>query len=65
MVSQETESFAKAANIKAATPIASVPPELVDHPAHYRTGTIECIEALEAIGVAEDFCRGCVIKYAW
>lgn len=37
----------------------------VDHPAHYKRGGIECIEALEALGIAEDFCRGNAIKYLW
>lgn len=37
----------------------------VNHPAHYTQGAIECIEALEAIGIGPDFCRGNAIKYLW
>jgi len=35
----------------------------VDHPKHYNTGTIETIEYLESLGIAEDFCVGNAIKY--
>jgi hypothetical protein len=35
----------------------------VDHPTHYNTGTIETIEFLESLNVAEDFCVGNAIKY--
>lgn len=38
--------------------------EQVNHPSHY-TGTIECIDALESIGVGRDFCLGNAIKYLW
>ncbi len=37
----------------------------VDHPPHYNAGDIECIDALVAAGLAEDFCRGNAIKYLW
>lgn len=37
----------------------------INHPPHYTQGEIECIQALEAIGVAKDFCRGNGIKYLW
>lgn len=37
----------------------------VDHPAHYNQGGIECIDALDAIGIAEDFALGNAIKYLW
>lgn len=36
----------------------------VNHPAHY-AGAIECIDALESIGVGKDFCHGNAIKYLW
>lgn len=35
----------------------------VNHPAHYNTGTIETIEYLKSLGIAEDFCVGNAIKY--
>jgi hypothetical protein len=37
----------------------------VDHPAHYTQGSIECIEALESLGIGKDFCRGNAMKYLW
>lgn len=40
----------------------------VNHPNHYTTGCIECIDAIKASlgkpGFA-DFCRGNIIKYLW
>ena len=35
----------------------------VNHPPHYTTGAMECIEAIEGLGFGRDFCRGNVIKY--
>ena len=43
----------------------TVTPDHVNSPPHYTQGDIECIDALTAIGVAEDFCRGNAIKYLW
>lgn len=40
----------------------------VQHPAHYTSGGIECIDAIRAsLGLAEfaDFCKGNIIKYIW
>lgn len=40
----------------------------VNHPQHYNTGSIECIDGIvAAIGIdaAIDFCEGNVLKYAW
>lgn len=37
----------------------------INSPPHYSQGDVECIEALEAIGIAEDYCRGNAIKYLW
>lgn len=40
----------------------------VNHPQHYNTGGIECIDGIvAAIGIdaAIDFCDGNVLKYAW
>ena len=43
-------------------------PDSVNHPAHYTSGDIECIEAIEAaLGVAGfvDYCKGNAMKYIW
>lgn len=41
----------------------------VDHPAHYMSGGIECIDAIKAATVGLDgiqaFCAGNAIKYLW
>ena len=40
----------------------------VDHPAHYQSGTIECIDAIEAQLTPEEFrgfLKGNVLKYMW
>lgn len=41
----------------------------VNHPAHYTSGAIECIDALESLPALKlpgaDFCRGNAIKYLW
>lgn len=37
----------------------------INSPAHYASGSVECIEALESLGIAKDFCRGNAIKYLW
>lgn len=43
--------------------------EMVNHPAHYNTGGIECIEALAAATAGLDgieaFCTANAIKYLW
>lgn len=42
--------------------------DVIEHPAHYTQGSIECIEALEAALTPEEFrghCKACAIKYAW
>ena len=43
--------------------------EMVDHPAHYNTGGIECIDALAAatngLQGIEAFCTANAIKYLW
>lgn len=42
--------------------------DMVNHPPHYKQGSIECIDAIEAALGPEGFrayCRGTVIKYAW
>lgn len=40
-------------------------PDMVNSPPHYAAGGMECIDALEAIGIADHFCRGNAIKYLW
>jgi hypothetical protein len=40
----------------------------VDHPAHYQTEKVECIEAIEAALTPEEFagfCKGNALKYLW
>jgi hypothetical protein len=40
----------------------------VNHPSHYASGGIECIDAIEASMSAEEFqgyCKGNLIKYVW
>ena len=48
------------------TPSATDP--MVDHPAHYNLGEIECIDALEACSTPEEFggwLRLSAMKYLW
>ena len=35
----------------------------VNHPNHYNVGSIETIDYLKELGIAEDFCIGNAIKY--
>lgn len=40
----------------------------VNSPAHYASGAIECIDAIEASMTPEEFqgyCRGNLMKYSW
>lgn len=42
--------------------------DLVNHPEHYTSGSIECIDAIKASMSFDDFCgylKGNVIKYLW
>jgi hypothetical protein len=42
--------------------------DVVNNPAHYTAGDIECIDAIKAALTPEEFrgfCKGNVIKYAW
>lgn len=44
------------------------PPEMVNHPAHYNQGGIECIDAIESMLGHDGFIawlRGEIIKYQW
>lgn len=43
-------------------------PDYVNHPPHYKTDSIECIDAIRAALGLDGFvshCRGTAIKYAW
>jgi len=51
--------------IKAKTKAAS---SNVDHPEHYNQGSVECIQAIEAMLSPEEFrghCKANAIKYIW
>jgi DNA transposition AAA+ family ATPase len=42
--------------------------DMVNHPSHYTSGSIECIDAIEASMTAEAFkgyCKGNAMKYIW
>ena len=42
--------------------------DLVNHPEHYTTGGIECIDAMESFMSTEEFvghCKACAFKYIW
>jgi hypothetical protein len=45
--------------------VAAATPDIVNTPPHYMQGGIECIEVLEALGLAEHYCHGNAIKYLW
>ena len=42
--------------------------DTVNHPSHYTSGGVECIEAIKASMTADgfaDYCKGNIIKYIW
>jgi hypothetical protein len=39
--------------------------DVVNHPPHYNQGAVECIQALESLGIAKDYCRANALKYLW
>lgn len=42
--------------------------DTVNHPAHYTSGGVECIEAIKASMTTDgfaDYCKGNIIKYIW
>lgn len=42
--------------------------DMVNHPAHYSFGSVECIDGIEASMTAEAFkgyCKGAALKYLW
>lgn len=48
---------------------AGFPADMVNHPPHYTSGGVECIEAIEAATSSLDgfeaYCTGNAIKYLW
>lgn len=59
---QAIEDFFKDKNAVDTT-IAEEVVERINHPAHYNQGSIEVIDYIESLGIAEDFCSGNAIKY--
>lgn len=50
--------------------VREAPPtvDMIDHPPHYATAGVECIDALRACMTPEEFrgfLRGCALKYLW
>lgn len=48
--------------------ISSIGKDAVNHPGHYTSGTIECIDAIQASMPAKEFqgyLKGNVLKYVW
>lgn len=41
------------------------PTDPVNAPEHYKQGDVECIDAIEAIGIGKEYCRANAIKYLW
>ena len=42
--------------------------DAVNHPTHYTSGSVECIEAIRSSMTADgfaDYCKGNIIKYIW
>ena len=42
--------------------------DTVNHPAHYTSGDVECIDAIRSSMTADgfcDYCKGNIIKYIW
>lgn len=53
---------------KDAAKASSEAPDMVNHPPHYNQGSIECIDAMEAMLGREGFIaylRGTIFKYNW
>ena len=46
-----------------AIPDISIADDPVNHPAHYTSGTIECIDFIDSCGYGLDFCLANAIKY--
>ena len=50
------------------TPGGTQSHDSVDHPAHYTSGGVECIDAIKASLTPEEYrgyCKGNIIKYIW
>jgi hypothetical protein len=39
--------------------------DVVNHPPHYNQGDVECIQALESLGISQVYCRANALKYLW
>lgn len=49
-------------------PVKPVKVDMVNHPPHYTTGSVECIDAIKAALTDDEFrgyCKGNAIKYSW
>lgn len=46
-----------------AIPNISIADDPVNHPTHYTSGTIECIDYIDSCGYGLDFCLANAIKY--
>ena len=48
--------------------VAGGVPDLVNHPAHYKVGEVECIDAIQSALSETEFlgyCKGSALKYIW
>ncbi len=45
------------------TEVAEPENDPVEHPSHYTSGTIECIDFIDSCGYGLDFCLGNALKY--
>lgn len=70
MLDQEKRLGAAVRDAKAAFQRPTRGADQVDHPAYYNTGSVECIDAIEAVleghlSGMEAFLTGQIIKYVW
>lgn len=67
LIQQVQEITIKAAGLQEdlCAKIEQPPPDLVNHPPHYTSGRVECIECIEAAGMLIEFCLGNVLKYIY
>lgn len=67
MTKEQVDAIASGRFIAANTP--ATPCDVVNHPAHYTAGKVECIDALEAategLEGIEAVCTANAIKYLW
>lgn len=55
--------MAYCAMLSTATPDIQIADDPVNHPTHYTSGTIECIDFIDSCGYGLDFCLANAIKY--